>query len=54
MIIEHIAVLNKAARPRPNHVHVLRLVAIEAIGRRVYQLEHDHQREKNRSRHKLL
>ena len=53
MIIEYIAVLDEPARPRPDHVHVLRLIAVEAVMRHIHEFERDHEREKTRGCHKL-
>ena len=53
VIIEDIAVLNEAARPRPDHMHVLRLVAVEAVAHHIQEFEYNHEREKTRCRDKL-
>src|ERR1043166_1182976 len=53
VIIEHIPVLDEAACPCPDHVGVLRLIAVETVVRHVCQLDHDHEREETRSRYKL-
>ena len=53
MIIEHIAVLNEAARPSPDYMHVLRLVAVESVARNINELEHNHERKEAGSRHEL-
>jgi hypothetical protein len=34
-------------------MHVLRLIAVEAVTRHIHKLERDHEREKTRSCHKL-
>src|SRR5882762_6638353 len=39
VVIEDIAILNEPARPGPDHVHVLRLIAVEAVTQHVDGLE---------------
>ena len=53
VIIEDISILNEAARPRPDHMHVLRLVTVEAVTRHVHDLDGDHQHKKTRRRDEL-
>ena len=53
MIIENVAVLNEAACPGPDHVHMLRLVGIESGLHHVHEPDYNHEREKTHSRHEL-
>ena len=50
VIVENIPVLHEAAGPGPDHVQVLRFVAVEPITHHVQHLECDHEREQARRR----
>jgi hypothetical protein len=47
VIIEQVAILDKAARPSPNDVEMLRFIGVKTIPCHVYDSDDDHEREKN-------